>query len=152
MKIKLVERILGISRETVRYYEKEHLINPKHCENKYREYEDSDIKQLKLILVMRKLGVSVADIRGLLRGELNLGSVLESNILRLKKEQEDIARSIQICEEITAETVEEFDTDHYFDVLKNLEDIQDRERVRREDFLPVCIEEKPIPDQMVSAH
>ena len=152
MKIKLVERILGISRETVRYYEKEHLINPKHCENKYREYEDSDIEQLKLILVMRKLGVSVADIRGLLRGELSLGSVLESNIQQLKKEQENIARSIQICEEITAETIEEMDTDHYFDVLIKKPDIEDRKVVQKGDFLPVCVDDEPITNLMVSAH
>ena len=64
MKIKEVEECLQVPRATIRFYEKEGLINPKKGENGYREYSDYDILILKKIIVLRKLGFSVADIEG----------------------------------------------------------------------------------------
>ena len=50
MTIKEVEQELDIPRATVRFYEKEKLINPLRNGNTYREYSDEDIVVLKKIL------------------------------------------------------------------------------------------------------
>jgi len=42
MTIKEVEQILGLPRATVRFYEKEGLIEPKRGENGYRDYSQMD--------------------------------------------------------------------------------------------------------------
>ena len=46
MTIKEVEQILGIPRATVRFYEKEGLIEPKE-KNGYRDYSQTDVIRLK---------------------------------------------------------------------------------------------------------
>lgn len=50
MRTKQLEEMLGITKEALRYYEKEGLIKPERDENNYRNYLQSDIDVLKLIL------------------------------------------------------------------------------------------------------
>jgi len=56
MTIKEVEEQLGLSRATIRFYEKEKLIVPQRSGNTYREYSEEDIVVIKKIVVLRKLG------------------------------------------------------------------------------------------------
>lgn len=69
MKIQELENELNISRANIRFYEKEGLLNPKRKENGYRNYSDDDIAILKKIIIYRKLGISVADIKKFLTGK-----------------------------------------------------------------------------------
>ena len=62
MKINDVEKILGVPKATIRFYEKEGLLTPKRNANAYREYSQSDIELLKKIVVLRKIGVPVEEI------------------------------------------------------------------------------------------
>ena len=52
MTIKEVEQILNIPRATIRYYEKEKLIDPQRTENGYRDYSDEDVELLKKIIIL----------------------------------------------------------------------------------------------------
>ena len=63
MTIKQLEQQLEIPRATIRFYEKEKLINPKRNDNSYREYDDEDVVTLKKIIILRKIGLSVSDIK-----------------------------------------------------------------------------------------
>ncbi|MDE6111688.1 MAG: MerR family transcriptional regulator, partial [Eubacterium sp.] len=72
MKIQELENELNISRANIRFYEKEGLLNPKRKENGYRDYSDEDIAVLKKIIVYRKLGISVTDIKKIFNNELEL--------------------------------------------------------------------------------
>lgn len=63
MKIQDVEKILNIPRANIRFYEKEGLISPERKQNGYREYSKDDLIQLKRIIVFRKIGVSINDIK-----------------------------------------------------------------------------------------
>lgn len=56
----------GQKKDTVRYYEKEGLIEPKRLENRYRLYDETCEKSLKYILVLKQLGFSLQEIKGLL--------------------------------------------------------------------------------------
>lgn len=49
MKIKEVEKQVGLAKENIRYYEKEGLIKPERTANNYREYSEQDVAQLKKI-------------------------------------------------------------------------------------------------------
>lgn len=70
MTIKEVEEMLGIPRGTIRFYEKERLIEPKREENGYREYSEKDAATLKKVVLFRKLGLAVSDIEEILDGTL----------------------------------------------------------------------------------
>lgn len=53
---------LDINPKTIRYYEREGLLKPTR-HGSFRTYLNSDIEQLSVILAMRKLGVSIANIK-----------------------------------------------------------------------------------------
>ena len=64
MTIKEIEKVLGIPRATVRFYEKEGLLAPCRTENGYRDYSDEDVKKLKkIIFVDNKFGKKLGDFR-----------------------------------------------------------------------------------------
>ena len=57
MKIKDVEKQVGISKANIRFYEEEGLIHPaRNQENNYREYSETDVEQLYLILGIDRQG------------------------------------------------------------------------------------------------
>ena len=58
MKIKDVEKQVGISKANIRFYEEEGLIHPaRNQENNYREYSETDVEQLQEINKLRLIGV-----------------------------------------------------------------------------------------------
>jgi DNA-binding transcriptional MerR regulator len=66
MLIKDVCRECKLTKKSVEYYEQEGLICPKIENNGYRNYSDEDISVLKEIGVLRKLGISIAEIKNIL--------------------------------------------------------------------------------------
>ena len=96
MKIQELENELNISRANIRFYEKEGLLNPKRKENGYRNYSDDDIAILKKIIIYRKLGISVADIKKIFNGEADLQEAVSQSIENLQKEIENLNGSIKL--------------------------------------------------------
>lgn len=58
-----VADIVGMSRDTLRYYEKHGLLSPQKGENGYRYYTDSDVQNLISILYQRKMNFGLDKIR-----------------------------------------------------------------------------------------
>ncbi|EAG8525652.1 MerR family transcriptional regulator [Listeria innocua] len=94
--IKTVADKLDIPISTIRYYEKNGLLDVKRSENSYREYGEDDEEKIKLILVMKYSGFSIKEIKELL--SLNNELVLEddcvdqTNQMILKKKSEMLAK------------------------------------------------------------
>ena len=103
MKIHELEDLLGVSRATIRHYEEQGLVIPPRKENSYRDYSNEDLLLLQKILVMRKLGVGIPEIRDLIDGKAELHDVLEYNMERLRTRQDEIASAIELCGKIEAE-------------------------------------------------
>jgi DNA-binding transcriptional MerR regulator len=103
MKINELEELLGVSRATIRYYEDQGLVTPARTENGYRDYSDEEALLFQKIIVLRKLGVGVPEIRDLIEGKTALHDVLESNVERLRAQQDEIAAAIEMCGEIQNE-------------------------------------------------
>ena len=62
-----VVKVTGLSRETLRYYEKMGLLNPQRRKtNGYRIYVADDLKRLEFILRTKKAGFTIGQIRELL--------------------------------------------------------------------------------------
>ena len=57
MKTNELEKEIGLSKYTIRYYEKEGLIQPKREENGYRDYDDETVQKLKIIKFLRNLQI-----------------------------------------------------------------------------------------------
>ena len=103
MKINELEDLLGVSRATIRYYEDQGLVTPPRTENGYRDYSDEEVRLFQKIIVLRKLGVGVPEIKDLIEDKADLHDVLEQNVDNLRTQQCEIAAAIKMCEELDAE-------------------------------------------------
>ena len=98
MRTKQLEEMLGITKEALRYYEKEGLIKPERDENNYRNYLQSDIDVLKLILMLRSMEISIDEIKLILNNELSIREALktkEDYIEKSKIKLENIDKKIK---------------------------------------------------------
>ena len=124
MTIKEVEEQLGLSRATIRFYEKEKLLVPKRNENTYREYSEADIVVLKKIIILRKLGFSVAEIKDFLEENVPLQELLEKNIQELQGKMNELNGAMKICKKMQSRQ-EDFDTfneNFYWEEIKEQEE------------------------------
>ncbi|BBI31270.1 MerR family transcriptional regulator [Cohnella abietis] len=67
MRIKQFTEKYGISGDTARYYEDEGLLQPLRLENGYRDYDEGCEQALKFIIVLKKLGFSLQEIKSMLQ-------------------------------------------------------------------------------------
>ena len=68
-----MSEIVGISRDTLRFYEKKGIINQEKKENGYRYYLEEDILRLMFIVYRRKMNQSLEEIE-MQDGELKIDS------------------------------------------------------------------------------
>ena len=90
MKTNEIEKLLGITKHTLRYYEKEGLVHPIKDDNGYRNYSDEDIQKLQLVKFLRNLDISIDDIKGIIAGEITFQECLEINKVHLEQKSEDL--------------------------------------------------------------
>lgn len=96
MTIKELEQQLNVPRATIRFYEKENLIAPKRKDNSYREYSEDDVAALKKIIILRKIGLSVSDIKDVMDGVCPLQDLLDKNISELQNQIRELEGAISI--------------------------------------------------------
>ena len=124
MKINEVEKILDVSKATIRFYEKEGLLRPTRNTNSYRDYSDTDIQLLKKIIVLRKIGVPVENIKLVLHDELPLREVISQNMDSLHQQMEELAGALKLCATIhkQEESLASFDEEYYWKVIHEEEE------------------------------
>lgn len=98
MTIKEVEKAVGITSANIRYYEKEQMITPiRNVSNNYREYSEENILTLKKIKFLRTLGISIADIKLLMKNPQKLADVIERQIVQIRAESAQLQKSEEVC-------------------------------------------------------
>lgn len=98
MNIKQAEAITGVTRQNIRFYEKQGLLTPaRNKENDYREYSQEDIRALKWIRAMRMLDMPLEDIRQVLSGHLELSQAARHQQTRLESQREKLEGAIRFC-------------------------------------------------------
>ena len=124
MNIQEMERRTGVSKQNIRFYEKEGLIKPvRNSENGYREFSDEDVDRVKLIKMFRKLDFSLSKIQGLLEGQLDLAETVEEHAKELEARNKELQMCIGFCRELKGESaIEAINADDY------LKDMEERER------------------------
>ena len=123
MTIKQLEQELGIPRATIRFYEKEKLFVPKRSDNSYREYSEEDVAVLKKVIILRKIGLSVADIKMVLDGGCTLQSLLDKNIAELQKQMKELEGAINVSKLMKDrnEDISGLDENRYWTEMEELE-------------------------------
>lgn len=99
MTIGKVARLAGVGVETVRFYEKEGLINkPPHRESVYRQYPIETVHQLRFIRRAKELGFTLKEIKELLALRLNSGTTCADIRHRTEVKIGDINEKIRTLE------------------------------------------------------
>ena len=113
MEIREAEEVTGVSRQNIRFYEKQGLLHPtRNKRNAYREYSDEDILRLKQIRLFRKLGMPIEEIRCLLEGKTDFKQALEKQERRLAADAEKLKASRQFIKKMHDTSLEEMDVDY----------------------------------------
>ncbi len=100
MKIGELERITGITKKTVRYWEERGLISAERADNRYREYVDEDISLLLKIKGMRELGIALADIKLWRDGVVSERSLLLEHRKRMDSDSRENRRLRELCDRL----------------------------------------------------
>ena len=123
MKIKQVEELVGITKKNIRFYENQGLLTPERAENGYREYHEQNIEALKKIKLLRKLGISVEEIRAVLNHSRSLEDCLEKHLAVLEKEQENLLNMQRLSDAILQQrdSIDTLNTNEWLDEMEKLE-------------------------------
>lgn len=120
--IKEAEKVTGITKQNIRYYEKQGLITPnRNLENDYREYGEKEIERLKLIKLFRKLDMPIEEIRKIFDHETELSEAIEEQKKRLTSERKRLSDAIDFCDRINEKKLEEIDVNEYLDKIEQEE-------------------------------
>ena len=131
MTIKDMELQTGLARANIRYYEAEGLITPERAENGYRDYSQEDAETLLRVKLLRALGLTVGQIKAVVRGETELDAALSARIAAIQKEKTALDRAGEIAGQIR-QAHAQFRT---LDARPYLDEMQ-TERVLERDTLP----------------
>ena len=123
MRIGEIAEQTSLSISNIRFYEKKGLIEPtREQQSKYRDYTEEDLKQLKLIILYRKMDIPIESIYSLVKKESSLELVIEQQIQDLLAKQETIQGSIDLCQKvINNQAFDQLDVDYYLNYVKSEE-------------------------------
>lgn len=87
MLINEAARKCGITKKAVQYYVEQGLVDPKVLENGYRDFSEEDTKVLKRVVLYRKLGLSIREIRRVLEDHGEISGIFYQRELELEQEK-----------------------------------------------------------------
>ena len=88
MKRSEVEKITGLRRKAILYYEEKELISPAFEENNYRNYSEEDLNRLIKISLYRRLGLNISEIKNILdSNNKEIGKILRDRDYKIELEK-----------------------------------------------------------------
>ncbi|MBQ4560360.1 MAG: MerR family transcriptional regulator [Tyzzerella sp.] len=87
MLINEVAKQCGITKKAVQYYVEQHMVNPNVLENGYKDFAAQDVEIIKRIVLYRRLGLSIPEIKQVLEKKDNVKNILYQKTLDMEKEK-----------------------------------------------------------------
>ncbi|HJA67307.1 hypothetical protein B5F07_09540 [Lachnoclostridium sp. An169] len=101
MNIKDAERLTGLKKANIRYYEEMGLLTPERNEqNNYREYGEREIRILERIKLLRLAGVPIQEIRKLQEGKSSVPEIMQKRRMELAAEMEHLRELEDLCRKL----------------------------------------------------
>lgn len=148
MRINEVERLVGVSKKSIRYYEEEGLLTPaRENGNGYRSYSDADVRALRTIRLLRRLGIPVDEIRRLQNGQLTLSDCMQRHMIALAAQSRTLTQTREVCVQL-AHSGAELDTLDVADWTQRLDTLEqggvqltdpNRDQKQRKKAAPVLV-------------
>lgn len=121
MNINELEKMTGITKQNIRFYEKKGLLNPeRNLINNYREYTQEDVKTLQTIKMLRKLDMPIEDVRRILSEEVQVGSAMQKHLEELTKKKSELEACISICRGLCHAELKTLDVDKVLSEMNEL--------------------------------
>lgn len=121
MNTKQIEELTGITRQNIRYYERQNLLEPvRDAENAYRDYSEEDVRRLKLIKMLRMLDMPLKEIEQVLNGTVLLKEAIERQQENLAKQQKQLQAALEVCADIRKDKSESIDVDGYLNRMEQM--------------------------------
>ena len=122
MTIQEVEQRVGITKNNIRFYERMGLLKPdRERDNHYRNYSETDVRQLKTIRLLRSLYVPVGEIKSVFEGALALPTCLRRHAVSLADNIENLKVAKLLCDELGESGSAVFDVDAYIERIETYE-------------------------------
>lgn len=157
MNIKAAEERSGVSRQNIRFYEREGLLTAdRNPENDYREYSDVHVDILKRIRVMRMVDMPLDQIKQVLEGTITPAEAAQVQKQKLIQQREQLAAAIRFCEEwAEMDSLEALDSDRMIARMESPENKEGLFHQWREDYRKVVLSEREkvftfVPDTPVT--
>lgn len=104
MRIHEVERLAGVTKRNIRYYEAEGLLAPRRENgNGYRDYGEADVAALRRIKLLRKLDLPLEEIRRIQAGTLTVRDAMGRHIIQLERRRANLEAMAGLCRELEGE-------------------------------------------------
>ena len=87
----------GVPRANIRYYEAEGLLAPARSGNGYRDYSEEDLRTLEKIKLLRRLGVTIEELRALRDGKADLAALLDRRLAEVGGQRAALGRVERVC-------------------------------------------------------
>ena len=131
MNIAEAERRTGLTRANIRFYEKEGLLTPTRGENGYRDYTEDDVQTLRKIMLLRRLRLSVPDIRAIESGEKALPEAAAGQLDVLQGDIRESEQAYAMCRAICEDRAEwnGLDVDRYQSIVLPADDPREKDRI-----------------------
>lgn len=119
MKIGEAAKVTGLSISNIRFYEKKGLLKPQRREeSQYREYGQEDVRRLKEIMLLRKMGLSVESIYLLYEGQAGLSALVKRQQEELKEQIWQLNGALELCQQLSKEqSMAEVDVDTWLNYV-----------------------------------
>lgn len=97
--IQQIARLAGTTSRTLRHYDDVGLVPPSRVgDNGYRYYDELALVRLQRVLLLRELGLGLAEIGEVLRRDVAEESALTTHLSLLRQEQDRLARQVAAVE------------------------------------------------------
>lgn len=121
MNTKQVEELTGITRQNIRYYERQNLLEPvRDSGNAYRDYSEEDVRRLKLIKMLRMLDMPIKEIEQVLNEQASLKEAVAKQQESLMAQQRQLRAAIGICAGIRKEKSEITSADVWLEKMESM--------------------------------
>ena len=131
MNIAEAERRTGLTRANIRFDEQEGLLTPTRGENGYRDYTEDNVQTLRKIMLLRRLRLSVPDIRAIESGEKALPEAAAGQLDVLQGDIRESEQAYAMCRAICEDRAEwnGLDVDRYQSIVLPADDPREKDRI-----------------------
>ena len=154
MNIQQVEELTGVTKQNIRFYEKQGLLSPKrNGTNAYRDYGEAEIHDIKVIKLLRKLDMPIAEIKKVLERTIPFGEALQTQKEKLEMQRNDTDAAIRSCKIIENESIDSLNVDKGLAYIAKEEEQGGKFAIIIEDFKKIVEHQKKnfsfMPDSMI---